>query len=99
MFHTSSVLTPQNRLWLILTTLLLANATTNLVLQVRWSWDVEQILDGSGSAFNLARATLFVCRSIPVRPFESNHFACRFMTINWVSDSILVSVPHFNAGT
>ena len=56
------------------------------------------MLDGSGSAFNIARVILLVCRSVHVCSIESNRLACRFMTINWVSDSILVSVSHINAG-
>lgn len=71
-------------------------ATTSLALQVCWSWDVERMLDGSGSAFNIARAMLLVCRSVHVRSIENNRLACRFMAINWVSDSILVSVPRVN---
>jgi len=70
MCHTSSLSTPQNRLWLALSTLLLACVTASLVLQVRWSWDVERMVEGSGSAFNIARVTLSVCCSVPVRTVE-----------------------------
>ena len=95
MFHTSSLMTPQNRLWLILSTFLLINATTNLALQVRWSWNVDRMLEGPDSAFNLARLTLSVCRSALVRSSGDNHLARRFMTMNWISDSILVSFLPF----
>lgn len=96
-FHASLLLTPQNRRWLILSTLLLLNATASLALQIPWSRDVERMIEGSTSAFNLSRIILSVSCSVPVRPFESNRLACRFMSINWISDSILVSVSSSNS--
>ncbi|KAF9652721.1 hypothetical protein BDM02DRAFT_3183406 [Thelephora ganbajun] len=58
--RTSSIRTRQNRLWLGLSTILLMCTTASLALQVRWSWDVERMLKGSDSAFNIARVTLFM---------------------------------------
>lgn len=57
---------------------------------------MERMLEGSGSAFNIARVALLVCRPVHVRSIENNRLVCRFMTINWVSDSILVSAPRIN---
>ena len=70
MLRASSFTTPQNRLWLGLSTLLLMCVTASLVLQVRWSWDVERMVDDSGSGFNIARITLSVCCSVPVCTVE-----------------------------
>lgn len=68
--RTSSLSAPQNRLWLALSTLLLACVTASLVLQIRWSWNVERMVEGSDSAFNIARVTLSVCRSVPMCTVE-----------------------------
>ena len=70
MIRTSSLLIPQNRVWLGLSALLLMCATASLALQVRWSWNVERMLWGSDASFNIARVALLVCHLAPVRSIE-----------------------------
>lgn len=94
MFHTSSLLTPQNRLWLILSTVLLLSATASEALQIRWSWSAEWRLGDPGPPANLARIVLSVQHSVSACSFGSTHASCRLMVISWISDCILVSVPH-----
>ena len=57
------------------------------------------MVEGSGSTFNIARVMLSVCLSAPVGSIENNRLVCRFIIINWISDSMLVSVSHIDAST
>lgn len=63
MSHTSSLLTPQNRLWLILSAVLFVSATAGEALQIRWSWDAEWRLGASAPPANLARVVLLMIMS------------------------------------